>query len=101
MSIQVTMTKRDLWNLAQPLMRDMRRCLGDDLLHEGDQVELGILPDGNVFVTADEVSFFHDRDTKALTALRRDENGKGELGGVDTDGTIRWGEAIFNRASMN
>jgi hypothetical protein len=100
MAIQVTLNKQDMWNLAQPLMQDLRRHLGDDFLSEGDQLDIGLAKDGNVFVVADDMWFFHEPNTKALTAARRGENGV-EVGGIDADGTIRWGEAIFNRASMN
>ena len=76
MAIQVTLTKRDMWNLAQPIMNDMRQRLGEDFLKgRSSELEIGLAKDGNPYVVTDELWFFHSPDNGELTAARRGDDG--------------------------
>jgi len=83
---------RELQIRAQPLLRDLRRQLGDDWMSAHGSPELDLTRDGCVMVEFDGTEFFHEPSTQQLIVARW--NGPSREFGRIVDGVIEFDASI-------
>jgi hypothetical protein len=88
------LTRQEMAEAARPLLRAMREHMPADFIDgPSEEVEITRSEGGTVVLFVKGLAFFLAANGM-LTAMRKDEHGQAEYGGVDGDGAIRWGEAI-------
>jgi hypothetical protein len=84
---------------ARPLVRAIHEAMGDDW-SAGEDLEVVRTRDGSIMVRSEDLWFFFDPDTGALSAGQRGEDGSAAFGAVAPGGSIRWSSTIVDQSAM-